>query len=163
MRKRWFVATILSGMLLGSCAHHSARVQHESDSKAIGSSAKSSKPNDSAAPADKIQAVAAAIDAWASAWSARDVDAYLAAYAPDFKPEKGSRSEWEKQRRERIGKARSIKVTVGAPQITSSARGHATARFTQIYESDTHADTAEKKLEFRWVDGKWLITRETSL
>jgi len=43
-----------------------------------------------AAPASAdAAAVTAALQGWAKAWSARDVDGYLAQYAPDFVPEGG--------------------------------------------------------------------------
>jgi tetratricopeptide (TPR) repeat protein len=105
--------------------------------------------------------VTQALNAWASAWSALSVEAYIGAYAPDFAPEDGgSRAEWEKQRRDRIKKATRIKVTASNPEITSLAADRARAYFVQNYESDTYSDHVNKVLEFRNVDGRWLITRE---
>ena len=160
MQKHSWIAFVCAAAFLAACSHS----QPKSEARSTASS-ESSKPakSESKSAAEKAKSVTAAIDAWAAAWSKRDADAYLDAYASDFKPEKGKRAEWAKQRRERINGAKSIKVTVGTPQVTSSGADRATARFTQIYESDTHSDTTEKKLEFRNVDGKWLITRETSL
>ena len=46
------------------------------------------------------------VNAWAKAWSAKNVDAYLAFYARDFKTPGGeARPEWEKARRQRISAA----------------------------------------------------------
>ncbi len=159
MHKQSLVAFTCAIALLAGCTHSETKSE-----SAAAKPAETSKPakSDSKSAADKAKSVTAAIDAWAAAWSKRDVDAYLAAYAPDFKPEKGKRAEWAKQRRERISSAKSIKVTVGTPQVTSTGADRAAARFTQVYESDTHSDTSEKKLELHNVDGKWLITRETS-
>ena len=159
MQKHSWIAFVCAAALLAACSHSQPKT--EANSTTSSESGKPAKTEKSAA--EKAKSVTAAIDAWAAAWSRRDVDAYLDAYAPDFKPEKGKRAEWVKQRRERISGPKSIKVTVGTPQVMSSGVDRATARFTQIYESDTHSDTTEKKLEFRNVDGKWLITRETSL
>ena len=51
---------------------------------------------------DDRQNVAAFVDSWVKTWSAKDVDKYLSAYAPEFRPSNGlSRSAWEKQRRHR--------------------------------------------------------------
>ncbi|HZP13437.1 MAG TPA: nuclear transport factor 2 family protein [Nevskiaceae bacterium] len=161
MHKHSWIAFVSALALLVACSHEQPKP--ESKSKAATSSESKPAKSESKSAADKAKSVTAAIDAWAAAWSKRDVDAYLDAYAPDFKPEKGKRAEWVKQRRERISGAKSIKVTIGTPQVTSSGADKATARFTQTYESDTHSDTSEKKLEFRNVDGRWLITRETSL
>src|SRR5581483_11688857 len=52
-----------------------------------------------AAPAasDKLsKAVSAAVNDWAAAWQAKDTAKYLASYSPNFKPEEGSRADWEK-------------------------------------------------------------------
>ncbi|HZP11947.1 MAG TPA: nuclear transport factor 2 family protein [Nevskiaceae bacterium] len=107
-----------------------------------------------------IEAVTTSVDAWAAAWSARDVPKYLAAYAPDFTPEHGSRDAWEKQRRERLGKKGQIKVTVSGLQVKSASTGRATATFVQSYESKSLSETSKKVLEFRETNGRWLITRE---
>ena len=114
------------------------------------------------APDQSIEGpVTAALNEWAAAWSALDISRYLAAYAPDFTPEDGgSRAEWEKQRRDRIKKASHIKVTASNPEITATGPGQARASFVQNYESDTYSDHVNKMLEFRNVDGRWLITRE---
>ena len=62
--------------------------------------------------------VAKAVAAWASAWSRKDMKAYLGAYASDFETPKGmSRKAWEDEREQRIaGKAGKISVTVDEPQ-----------------------------------------------
>ncbi len=107
-----------------------------------------------------IEAVTTSVDSWAAAWTARDIPKYLAAYAPDFAPEHGSRDEWEKQRRERLGKKGKISVTVSGLQVKSASTGRATATFTQSYESKSLSETSKKVLEFRETNGRWLITRE---
>ena len=50
--------------------------------------------------ADPAAEVLKAVNAWAEAWSRKDADAYLAAYAKDFDPPGNqSRADWEKSRR----------------------------------------------------------------
>ncbi|WP_293373365.1 tetratricopeptide repeat protein [Nevskia sp.] len=103
-----------------------------------------------------------ALDAWAAAWTRRDVDAYLAAYAPDFKPDGGlSLGEWREQRRARIGKAKSIAVAVVNPEITRIDAQHLSVSFMQDYSSDTISDKVIKIIELEQVGGSWKISRET--
>src|SRR3954468_9926106 len=55
------------------------------------------------APAPGGEEVLKTVQAWANAWSKKDVDTYLAFYANDFKTPKGeARAAWEKARKERI-------------------------------------------------------------
>lgn len=120
-----------------------------------------------AAPAAPVAAAAndpviKALDAWAAAWSSRDVDAYLAAYSPDFKPDGGlALGEWREQRRVRIGKAKSIAVAVLNPEITQLDAQRVSVSFTQDYTSDTIADKVTKVIELVQAGGSWKITRES--
>lgn len=107
-----------------------------------------------------VDSVSTSVNDWAAAWSARDVTKYLAAYAADFTPEHGTRADWEKQRRERLGKKGQIKVTVSGLQVKSASTGRATATFVQSYQSKSLSETSKKVLEFRDTGGHWLITRE---
>lgn len=107
-------------------------------------------------------AVVKSLDAWAVAWSSRDVDAYLAAYAADFKPDGGlSLGEWREQRRVRIGKAKSIAVAVLNPEVTRLDGQRVSVTFTQDYTSDTISDKVTKVIELVQVGGSWKITRES--
>lgn len=110
--------------------------------------------------AEDKAAVGEAIEAWARAWSAKDVKAYLAAYAPDFEtPGSESRAEWEKQRTERIERPKSIQVTLKIQSIAVEG-DTATAVFRQSYRSDTFKATGTKTLTLSRVGGKWLIRQE---
>lgn len=115
------------------------------------------------APAENaaVVAVSNAVSNWASTWSARDTDAYLATYSPSFSPEGGlSRPVWESQRRDRIVRAKSIRVRAVNPQVTLTASDRARVEFTQEYESDAFSDTVTKVLELQSSGGSWLIVRE---
>jgi ketosteroid isomerase-like protein len=161
MSRQMLVVTLLTLTVVVGCAGSETR----SDAKPAVAKETKKEPLETApgaAPEKTVKAVTAAIDAWASAWEKRDADAYLAAYGKDFKPEQGTRKQWEKQRRERLAKAKSIRVTVGNPTVTAAGPDDATATFTQIYESDKFSDQSRKTLELRKVDGKWLIVSETS-
>jgi tetratricopeptide (TPR) repeat protein len=103
-----------------------------------------------------------AVNAWAQAWAAKDVDGYLGYYAADFQPEGGlSRATWEAQRRERVGKAGRIRVRVVAPQASRVDAHRVRVSFTQDYASDTVNDKVRKTLELSDAGGSWKIVRET--
>jgi len=103
-----------------------------------------------------------AVNAWAKAWASKNVDAYLASYAKEFKTPGGeARADWEKARRARIDAPKSITVTVDAPKVRVSADGQASVTFRQGYSSDVikNANTT-KTLVLTRADGRWLIVQE---
>lgn len=107
------------------------------------------------------EAVNAALANWAQTWSAQDVDAYLAAYAPEFVPEGGvSRAAWEGQRRSRITQPKRISVKTLSPQLSALTDGRVRVSFKQEYESDAFSDSVNKVLEFKSLAGGWKIVRE---
>jgi outer membrane protein assembly factor BamE len=116
-------------------------------------------------PADKPagnpeEAVQAAAAQWAEAWSARDVEKYLAGYAGNFKPAGMSRAKWEAQRKERIGRAQSIEVKVSDLKIVLRDDSHASATFKQDYRSDAYSDSTRKTLKLEKTGDAWLIVAE---
>ncbi len=115
-----------------------------------------------AAPKAGNADVLEAVNAWAKAWSSKDVDRYLAFYAKDFKTPGGeARADWEKGRRQRISAPKSITVTVDAPKVSLAADGQASVTFRQGYRSDVvKAATATKTLVLTKTDGRWLIQQE---
>ena len=113
-----------------------------------------------AAGGDEKAAVTAAIEAWAKAWSAKDVKGYLAAYAPDFETPGGeARAAWEKQRAERIERPKVIEVSVKVKSIKVEGNT-ATAVFRQAYRSDALKSNSNKTLILVKNGGKWLIKQE---
>ena len=103
-----------------------------------------------------------AVEAWAKAWSSRDVDAYLASYAKDFKTPGGEpRAEWEKSRRQRISAPKNITVKVDSLKVTLVAEGRASVAFRQDYRSDViDPVVTTKTLVMAKTDGRWLIQQE---
>lgn len=101
-----------------------------------------------------------ALESWAKAWSAQDVDAYLSMYAPDFVPADGmSRSAWAAQRRERVSSPARIEIDISNTQI--QRRGEqALVRFDQRYRSDTYQDRERKALLLTETADGWRILRE---
>ena len=115
-----------------------------------------------AAPSTGIAEVETAVRAWAAAWSARDVDRYLAAYAPDFTPaRKQDKKRWEAERRTRIANKSAISVAVEDLVISVSGQT-ASARFKQVYSADKLKSTDRKTLELQRVGDKWLIRKEST-
>jgi len=109
------------------------------------------------APADVLNAV----NAWVKAWSAKDVDGYLAFYARDFVTPGGeSRADWEKSRRQRIAAPKSIAVGVDSPKVALAADGKASVTFRQSYRSDVVKASSTKTLLLAKADGRWLIQQE---
>ncbi|HEC15923.1 MAG TPA: tetratricopeptide repeat protein [Sedimenticola sp.] len=109
--------------------------------------------------------VLATAEAWARAWSHKDLDGYLGFYHPSrFKPSKGlSRAAWEKQRRRRLSKPRFIKVTISYPAVKSLGNGRARITFTQTYRSNTYRDKTKKSLDMEKSEDGWKIVREAVL
>ncbi|MBB6561832.1 ketosteroid isomerase-like protein [Acidovorax soli] len=115
-----------------------------------------------AAAAAATQDVTAAVQAWAAAWAAKDMKAYLAAYDKDFDPPgRQTRAAWEKEREARIvGKS---KIAVQVSDITVSVSGNkATARFRQAYSADALNVTSRKTLDLVQNGGRWAIVREST-
>jgi murein L,D-transpeptidase YafK len=105
--------------------------------------------------------VVRAVTDWAKAWSANDVDRYLASYAPDFKVPGGeNRSAWESQRRARIAKPKKIDVTVDAPRVTVNDANRVTVTFRQHYRSDSLKTAGTKTLVMVRAGERWLIQEE---
>lgn len=106
--------------------------------------------------------VESAVRAWAAAWAAKDMNAYLAAYGPNFAVPAGqSRKAWEADRRARIvGKAR---ISVKVENLVVTLNGNnATAKFRQEYKADALELTNGKTLTLVKAGDRWLIVREVS-
>jgi tetratricopeptide (TPR) repeat protein len=120
-----------------------------------------------AAPAEVDSATRTAVqnvaEAWASAWSSKDLAGYFAAYAETFTPEGGiARAAWETQRRDRISTPKRIKVGLSEFKVTARSPGNVTLSFRQAYESDNFADSVVKLLDMTNTAGGWKIAREYS-
>lgn len=100
------------------------------------------------------------LQAWANAWSRKDVKAYLSYYASDFQTPKGiARKAWETERAQRIDKPGKLQVSVDDVKV-SVANDKATVRFRQNYSSATLKSSTGKTLVFVKSGGKWLIQQE---
>lgn len=119
------------------------------------------KPVTEAGKGDSDAAILASVDAWAKAWSAKNVGAYLSAYAPDLVLAKGEkRANWEKTRKERISKPKTISVTIVTPEVKINDATHAKVTFKQVYRSSGLNSETWKTLLMVKSNGKWLIHEE---
>ena len=114
-----------------------------------------------AARDDAHQAVRDTVQAWARAWSDKDVAAYLAFYTPDFRPPNGvSHNTWKAQREQRVGgKVGQIDVELADIEITTDGET-ASAIFRQHYRSSGFSGSTDKTLKLVTVDGRWRIRQE---
>lgn len=109
------------------------------------------------------KAVTDALDRWVAAWVRRDVNAYLAAYSAGFTPPRGTtREAWVEQRKRALANAGKIDLRVEDLKIDVKG-SKAQASFKQNYRSDKYQDTVQKTLTWELVEGRWLITSETSV
>lgn len=102
-----------------------------------------------------------AVNNWAKAWSAKDLDKYFDSYADSFKPAKGeSHKAWEQTRRDRISKPSSINVNIANPKVTLDGTDNAKVSFKQSYRAGGNAISTSKTLMMKKVGGVWLIDQE---
>lgn len=120
-------------------------------------------PPPPAAKADPAADVTKSVQGWVAAWSSRDVEKYLACYAGTFKPNGMSKAAWEAQRRERVGKPKSIVVDISEVNIKLHDDSHASVDFKQDYRSDTYHDNTHKMLQLEKIGSQWLIVSERVL
>jgi tetratricopeptide (TPR) repeat protein len=120
-----------------------------------------SAPAETKAAAANKDAIEAAVTNWARAWERQDVDAYLAAYAPDYAGEGQSRAAWEAQRRARIKAPSRIEIQISDLDVAQQG-STATATFRQAYRSDRLNSTVTKTLKLALQNGQWRIVDETS-
>jgi tetratricopeptide (TPR) repeat protein len=117
-------------------------------------------PAPAASNGNDEQAVNAAVQAWATAWSAKNMGDYLGAYGKDFEAP-GGRKAWEEERKKRIlGKNKiSVKLSNVVVNVTGST---AKARFKQDYDADALSVSSTKTLSLAKVGDRWVIVRESS-
>ena len=126
-------------------------------------SAPAAAAGDHAQDAGLADELSARTKAWAEAWTARDVKAYLAFYAVDFAPEGGvGREAWARQREQRLTKADNVRLEMQNLTVRRNGPDAVTVTFRQVYSSTGYRDTSDKTLEWRRDNGHWLIVREAA-
>ncbi|NMF88698.1 tetratricopeptide repeat protein [Aromatoleum petrolei] len=100
------------------------------------------------------------VEAWAKAWSRKDVKAYLGFYDKEFRTPGGvSRKTWEEEREQRVAKPGRIAVVIEKPDAKVDGQV-ATVHFRQKYESAGFSSSTSKTLELVKRNGSWRIRQE---
>lgn len=116
-----------------------------------------------ATPVVNISAgVTAAMKTWADAWAKKDMSAYYASYASDFKGDFSSQDAWRKQRQTNITTAQTISLEFKNVAMTTLSATQVQIRFLQIYKSNRLAEKTTKTLTLGLKNGRWLIEGETT-
>jgi tetratricopeptide (TPR) repeat protein len=101
---------------------------------------------------------------WAAAWSAQDVETYLAFYADSFVPSNGrSRQQWEKNRQLRLTRPKTIEISLENFSMVRMRDDKMQLEVTQSYRSDRYADRTRKLFDLQHKGDRWAILRERSL
>jgi Flp pilus assembly protein TadD/ketosteroid isomerase-like protein len=150
---------------LAAKAPDSAKVA-KSDTKPIRPADKKVEPVKPVEPvantaSNEEQNINDAVNNWAKAWSAKDLDKYFASYADSFKPAKGeSRKAWEATRRDRISKPANISVELANQKVTLDGTDNAKVNFKQTYSAGGKPIRTNKTLKLKKSSGAWLIEQE---
>lgn len=100
--------------------------------------------------------------AWANAWAAKDMKNYLASYGKEFDPPGSmSRSQWEAERKQRIGSKNNISIKLENLVVTVDG-AKATAKFRQDYKASGLAVSSRKTLDLVKTGDRWQIVREST-
>jgi outer membrane protein assembly factor BamE (lipoprotein component of BamABCDE complex)/ketosteroid isomerase-like protein len=116
-------------------------------------------------PVEADPSVESAIEGWAQAWRSKNINAYLAAYSPEFVPEDlPNKRAWEAQRKKRLSPGQgNISLEIDAVNVSRDG-DNAVATFTQKYAAKSYRDVMVKKLQLKLdpATHNWLIVRETA-
>ena len=101
------------------------------------------------------------VNAWAAAWSSKNVQKYLSFYADDFRTPGGeNRSSWAATREERIKKPKTISVGISNASVSFGDSNHATVKFRQSYRASHLKTSGSKTLLMVKSGSNWLIQEE---
>lgn len=119
---------------------------------------------DMTAPPDDAtsRALGIALDNWRQAWLRRDLTAYFGFYASHFLPaNESSVDAWKRTRKSALARAVDVSIDITDLSLKLSGATQATMVFTQTYRSKHYRDVATKTLQWVYVEGRWLIARES--
>lgn len=120
-----------------------------------------SKSADSKSSAQLERAVLDAVNAWADAWEAQNVERYLNSYAKDFKTPAGEpRKQWESTRRDRVSRPSKISVKLSNIDVRMEGDSKAKVTFRQAYKATGLDANSNKTLNMVKEGGRWLIQQE---
>lgn len=109
------------------------------------------------------QDIVDALNGWSRAWQSREVDQYLGFYAPDFGAGNGrNRAAWAAERKRVITAADSIKLELADIKVLQKSPDQARTVFVQSYSASAYKDVVVKTIDWRKINGKWLIVQESA-
>lgn len=122
---------------------------------------KTGKPAEAANTSAEQERIKQSVQAWARAWSQKNMSAYLSAYDSSFAPPGGmSRKAWEKDRTDRIVYKTRIAVNLSNLQVKVSGN-QATVTFLQNYQADQLKVSGRKTLKLVKRGSDWRIAQES--
>ncbi|RVU31097.1 tetratricopeptide repeat protein [Neptunomonas marina] len=108
---------------------------------------------------DYSQAISEQVQAWARAWSTKDLERYYSSYVSDYSSRRyATNKKWRKERAKRINRAKNIQVGIGELSVQLVNPNTATATFVQSYQASNYADKTRKEFRLLNVNGEWLIS-----
>jgi len=129
--------------------------------KVVESKPVESKSADTKSDAQLERAVLDAVNAWADAWAAQNVERYLNSYAKDFKTPAGEpRKQWESTRRDRVSRPSKISVKLSNINVRLEGDSKAKVTFRQAYKATGLDANSNKTLNMVKEGGRWLIQQE---
>lgn len=121
-------------------------------------------PHPTDKPAQELAAAQDAVEAWALAWSLRNLEEYLAAYSDDFVPAGNiPRKKWEQVRRQRISGADYIEVKILDLTVVPLGKDLVQAAFIQKYHARGKNDLSRKTLMLKREGNLWKIKSEKAV
>lgn len=114
--------------------------------------------------ADPTEQILGTLEAWVTAVSVKNSDAYLAHYSQEFMPGGNlTLQQWIDKRQTALVSANYIRLAINQINLSRTDTDRVVATFIENYESDIVRTRMIKSLTFRrYDDGRWLIVREES-
>lgn len=104
------------------------------------------------------------LQAWAEAWSRKDLQAYVNGYVKGYRPDQTmSHAHWLKQREQRLRRPKWIKVQLDEMAFFELDKDRVAVQLRQSYQSNRYQDVGRKELLLQRQDGQWKILQERSL
>jgi adhesin transport system outer membrane protein len=102
------------------------------------------------------------LNEWAAAWEAKDVERYLAFYAPGFRSDRGDTESWKTERRRLVSRKGDINLKLEEVLARELAPDRVETQFKQSYRSGGFSDVMQKSLIWQQIGGQWLIVKESN-
>lgn len=100
------------------------------------------------------------LDGWKQAWESKDIEAYIALYADDFKSGGMDRDAWKKDKEAKFAKLDVVAVVLSDVGISALSADRFEAVFRQGYTGDSYSDIGTKTLRLQLKDGNLKIVSE---